>query len=59
MSSCNIINYMVDLISVFQTQYPNNTEYCFFVYSHGTLKTTDYILDHQGNFSKFRKIEIM
>ena len=50
---------MVDLISVFQTQYPNNTEYCFFVYSHGTLKTTDYILDHQGNFSKFRKIEIM
>ena len=50
---------MVDLISMSQTQYPNNTQYCSFVYSHGTLKTTNYILDRQGNFSKFRKIEIM
>lgn len=51
---------MVDSISVHpkhNTLTIQNT--LFFVYSHGTLKTTNYILDHLGNFSKFRKIETM
>lgn len=45
---------MVDLISIFQTQNPNNRKYFFFVYFHETLTITDNLLGHQENLNKFK-----
>lgn len=45
---------MVDLINIFQTQYPNNRKYFFFVYLHETLTITDNLLGHRENLNKFK-----
>lgn len=45
---------MIDLISMSWTQYPDN-KYFFFVYSHETRTTTDYLLGHQKILNKSQK----
>ena len=49
----------MDLTDILRTIHPNAEEYTFFSSAHGTFSRIDHILDHQTNFSKFKKIEIV
>ena len=48
----------MDLIDIFRTFYPNAEEYTVFSSAYGTFSRIDYILGHNSNLSKFKKIEI-
>ena len=45
----------MNLIDIFRTFHPNAEEYTFFSSAHGTFSTTDHILGHKSNLSKFKK----
>ena len=47
----------MNLIDIFRTFHPNAEEYMFFSTAHGTFSTTDHLLDHNSNLSKFKKTE--
>ena len=49
----------MDLTDILRTIHPNAEEYTFFSSAHGTFSRIDHILDHQTNFSKFKKIDIV
>ena len=49
----------LDLIDIFRTLQPKNTEYTFFSSVHGTFSRIDHILGHKTNLNKFRSIEII
>ena len=49
----------VDLIDIFRTFHPNAESYTFFLSAHGAFTSTDHILGHKPNLSKFKKIEVV
>ena len=49
----------MDLTDIFRTFYSNAKEYIVFSSAHGTFSRIDYILGHNSNLSKFKKIEII
>ena len=48
----------MDLIDIYRI-FHLKAEYTFFSNAHGTFSTTDRILGHKSNLSKFKKIEII
>ena len=48
----------MDLIDIFRTFHPNAKEYIFSS-EHGTFSSTDHILGHKSNLSKFKKVKII
>ena len=49
----------MDLSDTFRTFYPNAEEYTFLSSTHGTFSSTDHMLGHKSNLSKFKKTEIV
>ena len=49
----------MDLTDILRTFHSNSEEYIFFSSAHGTFSRIDYILGHNSNLSKFKKIEII
>ena len=49
----------MDFINIFRTFYPNAEEYTFLSSTHGTFSSTDHMLGHKSNLSKFKKTEIV
>ena len=49
----------MDLIDIFRTFHPNTEGYTFFLSAHGAFASTDHILGHKPNLSKFKKIEVV
>ena len=49
----------LDLIDIFRTLHPKNSEYTLFSSVHGTFSRINHILGHKANLNKFRSIEII
>ena len=49
----------MDLIDIYRTFHPKETEYTFFSSAHGTFSKTDHILGYKSNLSNFKKSEII
>ena len=49
----------MDLIDIYRTLYPKETEYIFFSGAHGTFSRIDHILVHKSGLGKFKKIEMV
>ena len=49
----------MDLIDIYRTFHPKETEYTFFSSAHGTFSKIDHILGYKSNLSNFKKIEII
>ena len=49
----------IDLINIYRTLHPKETEYTFFSSAHGTFPNIDHILCYKSNLSNFEKIEII
>ena len=46
---------MLDLIDIFRTLYPKNSEYTFFPSAHGVFSRINHILGHKSNLNKFNE----
>ena len=49
----------MDLTDIFRTFYLKTAEYTFFSNAHGTISRIDYILGHETNLNKFKKIKVI
>ena len=49
----------VDVIDIFRTLHPKESEYTFLSTTHGAFSRIDHILGHKANLNKFRSIEII
>ena len=49
----------MDLVAIYRTFHPKNTEYTFFSSAHGTFSRIDHTLDHKSSLGKFKKTEIV
>ena len=49
----------MDLIHIYRTFHPKETEYTFFTSAHGTFSKIDHILGYKSNLGNFKKIEII
>ena len=49
----------IGLIDIYRTFHPETTEHTFFSSAHGTFSRIDYILGHNSNLDKFKKVEIV
>ena len=49
----------MDLIHIYRTFHPKETEYTFFSSAHGTFSKIDHILGCKSNLGNFKKIEII
>ena len=49
----------LDLIDIFRTLHPKQSEYTFFSSVHGTFSRINHILGHKAKLNKFRSIEII
>ena len=49
----------LDLIDIFRTLHPKESEYTFLSTTHGAFSRIDHILGHKDNINKFRSIEII
>ena len=48
----------MDLVDIYRTFHPQNTEYTFFSNAHGTFSRTGQIIGHKTSLNKFKKIDI-
>ena len=49
----------MDLIGIYRTFHPKNTEYTFFSTAHGTFSRIHHILGYKPSLGKFKKIDIV
>ena len=49
----------VELVDIFRTLHPRNSEYTLFSSAHGSFLRIDHILGHKTNLKKFKSIEII
>ena len=49
----------MDLIAIYRTFHPKNTEYTFFSRTHGSFSRIDRILGHKSSIAKFKKTEVV
>ena len=49
----------MDLVDIYRTCHPKETEYTFFSNAHGTFSNIDHILGYESNISNFKKTEII
>ena len=49
----------MNLMDIYRTFHPKETEYTFFSSAHGTFPNIDHILCYKSNLSNFEKIEII
>ena len=49
----------MDLMDIYRTFHPQQTEYSFFSSAHGTFSRIGHILGHKSGLGKFKKIEIV
>ena len=49
----------MDLIAIYRTFHPKETEYTCFSSAHGTFSKIDHILGYKSNLGTFKKVEII
>ena len=49
----------MDLIDIYRTFHPKETEYTFFSSVHGTFSKIDHILGYKSSLGNFKKTEII
>ena len=54
-----LVQQKLDLIDIFKTLHPQNSEYTFFSSAHGTLSRTDHTLRNKTNLNNFKSKEII